>query len=173
MCGLIEMLGDTLSMREAVPETLALGFTWRNGGEDEGCWDSRACLSDMFSQWGQTSVPRPSSQVETNHRMPGLEDLSGFTEGENETQQEVGTCPRSDRETVLRLRSTRKKGPLCPLQVELGFEKEEQDLWGCECFASLPLKHAEGSAGSQRWGVSRESQLKHDFLYIKWLCFQT
>lgn len=31
-------------------------------------------------------------------RTPELEDLGGFTEGENEAQQEGRTCPRSYRE---------------------------------------------------------------------------
>ena len=108
------------------PKTLALGFMWGNGGEDEGCRDSRASLSDIFSQWGQISVPWPSSQAEINHRTPELEDLGGSAEGENETQQEDRTCPRSYRERVSETQVYKKnEGPLCSLQTRPGFKEEQ------------------------------------------------
>lgn len=95
------------------PKTLALGFMWGNGGEYEGCRDSRASLSDIFSQWGQISVPWPSSQVEINHEHQNWKTLEALQREKMRPNKKTGLAQGPTGRWHQRLRSRRKtRAPL-------------------------------------------------------------
>lgn len=89
----------------------------------------------------------PSSLVEAHHTIQSWKPLEDLWKEKVRPSKRPGLAQSPTGDSV-RHSGRQEERPHCPQPAGLDLE-EEQDLWGCECFAFLPLKHIKRLARSQ------------------------